>query len=271
MMSQKQTKGTKQPMIFSEQLILLRKKNSLTQEDLADAVGVSRQSVSKWETGESYPDLPKLMGLADTLHVSMDVLCGRSMEAQPASDTSAEGSERSDDSHTLSAEESSDILPAQEDHTRAGRRRRLMNLLLAVLIAAAAGTCGYLAGRAGRQEQSTSVQKEFPTKFMVHDLQLGYDGKDLSGFFIPNYQSDTVSYVLALKDLFGNTKEVRGVCEDGKCIFRIPYTQGTGQYLELTVRERDIEQNLKLADNISVNKRQDTGKWVVTFGSSVSY
>lgn len=46
-------------MKFSEKIILARKVKALTQEDLADAVGVSRQAVSKWETGEAKPDLEK--------------------------------------------------------------------------------------------------------------------------------------------------------------------------------------------------------------------
>ena len=64
-------------MNFADRLIELRKGLGLTQEDLADRVGVSRQSVSKWETGESLPDMAKLVQLADALGVSTDALCGR--------------------------------------------------------------------------------------------------------------------------------------------------------------------------------------------------
>ena len=44
-------------MILSDKIILLRKKNNLTQEELAEKLGVSRQSVSKWEMGNSIPDI----------------------------------------------------------------------------------------------------------------------------------------------------------------------------------------------------------------------
>ena len=64
-------------MNFADRLIELRKGLGLTQEDLADRVGVSRQSVSKWETGESLPDMAKLVQLADVLGVSTDALSGR--------------------------------------------------------------------------------------------------------------------------------------------------------------------------------------------------
>lgn len=61
-------------MNFSEKIIQARKAKALTQEDLAEAVGVSRQAVSKWETGEAKPDLDKLVALCSVLDLSMDQL-----------------------------------------------------------------------------------------------------------------------------------------------------------------------------------------------------
>lgn len=46
----------------------------LSQEDLAQLTGVSRQSVTKWETGQSAPDLDRLVEVADVLGVSLDFL-----------------------------------------------------------------------------------------------------------------------------------------------------------------------------------------------------
>lgn len=62
-------------MKFSEKIIQARKAKALTQEDLAEAVGVSRQAVSKWETGEANPDLDKLVSICKVLDLSMDYLC----------------------------------------------------------------------------------------------------------------------------------------------------------------------------------------------------
>ncbi len=62
-------------MKFNEKIIQARKNKALTQEDLAEAVGVSRQAVSKWETGEAKPDLDKLMAICKVLDLSMDYLC----------------------------------------------------------------------------------------------------------------------------------------------------------------------------------------------------
>ncbi|MBR1860886.1 MAG: helix-turn-helix domain-containing protein [Lachnospiraceae bacterium] len=60
--------------VFSENLTELRKINHLTQEDIAEKVGVSRQSVAKWESGETVPDLDKCKILADIFSVSLDDL-----------------------------------------------------------------------------------------------------------------------------------------------------------------------------------------------------
>lgn len=60
--------------MFSDNLINLRKMHHLTQEDVAEKVGVTRQSVAKWESGESIPDLDKCRMLADLFRVSLDDL-----------------------------------------------------------------------------------------------------------------------------------------------------------------------------------------------------
>lgn len=61
-------------MNFAENLHFLRKRDKITQEELADKLGVSRQSVSKWETGEAYPETDKLISLADLFSVTLDAL-----------------------------------------------------------------------------------------------------------------------------------------------------------------------------------------------------
>ena len=61
-------------MRFSEKLAKKRKENNLSQEQLADKLDVSRQSVSKWESGTSYPDMDKIIQLCKILNCSLDDL-----------------------------------------------------------------------------------------------------------------------------------------------------------------------------------------------------
>ncbi len=60
--------------MLSEEIYQLRRKSGLSQEQLAEAIGVSRQAVSKWECGAATPELEKLMTLSTYFHVTMDEL-----------------------------------------------------------------------------------------------------------------------------------------------------------------------------------------------------
>lgn len=61
-------------MKLNEKIIYYRKKTGMSQIDLADVMGVSRQTISKWETAESNPEINKLPALAKALNVSIDWL-----------------------------------------------------------------------------------------------------------------------------------------------------------------------------------------------------
>ena len=60
--------------MFHNNLVELRKLHHFSQEELADKIGVSRQTLSKWETGESLPDIEKCKLLAELLGVTLDDL-----------------------------------------------------------------------------------------------------------------------------------------------------------------------------------------------------
>lgn len=60
--------------MFKDNLIQLRKLKHMTQEDIAEKVGVTRQAIAKWEAGETVPDLEKSRLLAEALEVSLDTL-----------------------------------------------------------------------------------------------------------------------------------------------------------------------------------------------------
>ena len=66
--------------MFRDNLIQMRKINRLTQEDVAEKVGVTRQAVAKWESGETVPDLDKCKILADLFGVTLDDLANYDSE-----------------------------------------------------------------------------------------------------------------------------------------------------------------------------------------------
>lgn len=75
-------------MIFADKLILLRKKVGWSQEELADQMNVTRQSVSKWEGAQSVPDLEKMLRLSELFGVSTDYLLKDEIEEAEHIDSS---------------------------------------------------------------------------------------------------------------------------------------------------------------------------------------
>ena len=81
-------------MILADTSMDIRNKNGWSQEELAEKLGVSRQSVSKWEGAQSIPDMNKILQLSELFGVSTDYLLKDSMEAPeivPAQDEEGEG------------------------------------------------------------------------------------------------------------------------------------------------------------------------------------
>ena len=70
--------------MLSEKIYMLRRKSGLSQEQLAEKIGVSRQAISKWEGGLSTPAVDKLKALSEYFQVTLDELtCGQSPGAVP--------------------------------------------------------------------------------------------------------------------------------------------------------------------------------------------
>ena len=59
---------------FSENLKKVRKEHNLSQEQLADELGVSRQAISKWESAIAYPEMDKIVALCDKFNLNIDDL-----------------------------------------------------------------------------------------------------------------------------------------------------------------------------------------------------
>ena len=70
-------------MTLGEKILALRTQKEMSQEELAAALEVSRQSVSKWETNQSVPDLDKIIRLADLFGVTVDQLVREGERPEP--------------------------------------------------------------------------------------------------------------------------------------------------------------------------------------------
>lgn len=80
-------------MGFSDNLRQIRREQRLSQEELAERLKVSRQAVSKWEQGNGYPEVEKLLLLSEVLSVSLDRLMGGNTGAGEEECASIKGSD----------------------------------------------------------------------------------------------------------------------------------------------------------------------------------
>lgn len=69
---------------FGENIRRLRRARELTQEELANALGVTAQSVSKWECAYGYPDITQLPAIANFFGVSIDEMLSNDKESRKA-------------------------------------------------------------------------------------------------------------------------------------------------------------------------------------------
>ena len=80
-------------MILADKISMLRKQNGWSQEELAEQLGISRQSVSKWESGNAIPDLDKIIKMSKIFGVSTDYLLKDEMEELVKSEPMVDGGE----------------------------------------------------------------------------------------------------------------------------------------------------------------------------------
>ena len=92
-------------MTLSEKIIALRNQHKMSQGDLAEKLNVSRQSVSKWETGTSTPDLDKLIAMSELFQVTMDELVKENIEIGSEAYPKGNGFENAEEEQSKSSEQ----------------------------------------------------------------------------------------------------------------------------------------------------------------------
>lgn len=134
-------------MILAEKIVKLRKQNGWSQEDLAVRLNISRQSVSKWESTASVPDLDKIIKLSELFGVSTDYLLKDEMEEDPG--MAGSGIDRSIGASGADAEQASDMgLGAERAGANTGAREEAV------------------CGEAAREESKRWISMEEANRFL---------------------------------------------------------------------------------------------------------
>ncbi len=128
-------------MILGDKIIALRRQLGWSQEQLAEEMGISRQSVSKWESGMSIPDIDKILKLSEIFGVSTDYLLREEIEvAQP----SEGNTEVNDGVRQVSAEEASEYMEVVESVSEKIAAGVALFILSPVLMIVLAGIAEYV-------------------------------------------------------------------------------------------------------------------------------
>lgn len=185
-------------MRFQEILPQARKARGLSQEELAVKIRVSRQAVSKWETGDAMPDLPKLVALADALDMSLDTLCGR--EAYAKQETPPQ--------------------PPETPRSAQKRERWRWPALCALCILLAAGLLAWGLRNIIPSEEA-AAESRLPDIVTASGVKFG--ATEINGVswltcsFVPSVAGGSYTYAVTFAG-GGSSQTFPAVCEDGVCM-----------------------------------------------------
>lgn len=236
-------------MSFQENLIRARKARGMTQEELAAKLNVSRQAVSKWETGESLPDLYKLASLADELGVSTDVLCGREPAALcgevPATAFAGDTAERE---------------AFAEEIRRIAKQNRSLRYVVGILVL----ICGVLTMLSGYRSLQNSkapsneitTPAPLPDTITVTGLTVSREVGNVVVFrFVPSISGEGYEWSTSCAPDDNGYIAVKTIMEDGICsvwISNIPEYRGVT--LSATVTNGAESRSICLATDIRVGE-----------------
>lgn len=81
-------------MKFNEKLVMLRKQHNLSQEQVAEKLGVARQTISKWELGETTPEMDKLIIISELYNITLDELMKEENEGKVVNDPNSTNAQK---------------------------------------------------------------------------------------------------------------------------------------------------------------------------------
>lgn len=217
-------------MMFHEILIRERKRLGLSQEELAARLNVSRQAVSKWETGDSVPDLPKLLALADALNLSLDALCGR--------DSAAEAAEPG--------------APKKKPAARLWLPWAVSGVL-AVLLAVLLFLSPAEVPRSARSDSSPASAPVLSGEFTVSGLTFtGKSGIAVAYRFTPGISGEGLTYQIIFTDSDGNTFPVDAPCTGGVCAGEAVLPSGYAGYgVTVSVSNGSVTRSVAVAQSLT--------------------
>ncbi len=196
-------------MILADKIIILRKKNGWSQEELADEMGVSRQSVSKWESAQAVPDLEKILQLSQIFGVTTDSLLKDEAEIESSGEDAQESGIRK-----VSMEEANAFLAA--------KKKSAVRISKAVIMCIASPICLILL--AGASEFDVLPLSENAAAGIGIGALLVLIASAVAVFIYDHAETESFEYME--KEAFETAYGVEGMVSQEKDRFRQHHTQG---------------------------------------------
>lgn len=228
-------------MELKDRLVETRKLRGMNQENLAERVGVSRQAVSKWETGEAMPDCVKLMALADALEVSLDYLCGRE-EEQPSTPESV-------------------ATPEQGKKKVSTRHAILVCLLAMLLLGIGLGVGLLISGNHNRKSETLPMEvTPLPDAISVEGFDIDSLGNEgLAFHFIPSVINENYTYQVSMCDEYGRVQTFDATPKGGICVCRTGLKMGYGYTITAVIGNGDESRSILLCSGFDFDS--DGASW----------
>lgn len=197
-------------MILADKISMLRKQNGWSQEELAMKLGVSRQSVSKWESGNAIPDLDKIIKLSGIFGVSTDYLLKDDMEMPAVSEPVVDSGER-ENVRRISVEEANTYMDLV--------RNSAVKIGLGVMLCILSPVCLILLG--GLSEYGTSFVTENMAAGLGVAALLGLIAIAVAIFIMTGMQLD--KYECLEKEIHSLEYGLAGIVEKKKLDFEATF------------------------------------------------
>ena len=212
-------------MSFGKNLQMLRKKNQLSQEGLAEMLGVSRQAVSKWELGEGYPEVDKLLILSEKLNVSLDSLLG--VENMPGGENTPGGDNTPGGENTPGGDNTpgGENMPGRENTAVISENGRLSDMIR--IISPNEGVI-INASKVIRSQQFKGGKNS--PKYALY----ASDGKDTSFW---GAQNTFLAWYRNLDDVTREIAEIQNALNAGAASYTLKYSVKCKQNLLRTIEE----------------------------------
>lgn len=205
-------------MILADKIVYIRKKAGLSQEELAEKMGVSRQAVSKWESAQSVPDIGKILQLSRIFDVSTDYLLKDEMEGENDKEYPAmekKGNTMESSARKVSKEEAIRFLEVKEETSK--------KIADAVFLCILSPVCLIVLGGLSEYGRHMKVSENFAGAVGMIVLMA------LVAVAVAMFISSggrTRAYTYIGEEVFETEYEVEEMTRTMQCEFERTYTQG---------------------------------------------